>query len=66
MIQECTKSTHAPTHTNYTLEIEDVFRVERYGERERFTKGGWDKVEGQKVLWHGSRITNFAGILRYG
>ncbi|KAJ3049780.1 Poly [ADP-ribose] polymerase 1 [Rhizophlyctis rosea] len=66
MIEECTKSTHAPTHTNYTLEIEDVFRVERYGERDRFVGNGWDRIDNQKVLWHGSRITNFAGILSQG
>ncbi|KAJ3045123.1 Poly [ADP-ribose] polymerase 1 [Rhizophlyctis rosea] len=66
LVEECLRTTHAPTHTSYTLEIEDVLKVEREGERERFEKGGYDKLDNRKVLWHGSRVTNFAGILSQG
>ncbi|KAG8707140.1 hypothetical protein FRC09_002008 [Ceratobasidium sp. 395] len=48
--------------------IHALFRIERKGEQERWVSGGWDKV-GEKqrlLLWHGSRSTNFAGILKQG
>ncbi|KAG9073883.1 hypothetical protein FRC06_011089, partial [Ceratobasidium sp. 370] len=48
--------------------IHALFRVERKGEQERWISGGWDKVEEKQrlLLWHGSRSTNFAGILKQG
>ncbi|CCO26309.1 poly [Rhizoctonia solani AG-1 IB] len=48
--------------------IHALFRVERKGEQERWLGGGWDKVnDGERLLlWHGSRSTNFAGILKQG
>jgi hypothetical protein len=48
--------------------IHALFRIERKGEQERWVGGGWDKVDdGQRLLlWHGSRSTNFAGILKQG
>ncbi|KAG8690265.1 hypothetical protein FRC11_012818, partial [Ceratobasidium sp. 423] len=48
--------------------VHALFRIERKGERERWVSGGWDKVDaGQRLLlWHGSRSTNFAGILKQG
>ncbi|CAE6520139.1 unnamed protein product [Rhizoctonia solani] len=48
--------------------IHALFRIERRGEQERWVGGGWDKVDaGQRLLlWHGSRSTNFAGILKQG
>ncbi|QRW00536.1 poly(ADP)-ribose polymerase PARP protein [Ceratobasidium sp. AG-Ba] len=48
--------------------IHALFRIERKGEHDRWISGGWDKV-GEKqrlLLWHGSRSTNFAGILKQG
>ena len=38
-----------------------VFKIERKGESERYEKNS--KMSNRKLLWHGSRITNFAGIL---
>jgi len=37
----------------------------RRGEADRWTAGGYDKLQdGERLLlWHGSRATNFAGIL---
>ncbi|KAF8710590.1 hypothetical protein RHS03_02283, partial [Rhizoctonia solani] len=48
--------------------IHALFRIERKGEQERWLGGGWDKVNhGERLLlWHGSRSTNFAGILKQG
>lgn len=40
-----------------------MFKVEREGEVERFKE--FKGLPNKKLLWHGSRLTNFAGILRY-
>ncbi|OZC07954.1 hypothetical protein X798_05061 [Onchocerca flexuosa] len=55
-------NTHAPTHDQYRLEIIDIIRVKREGESERFKKN----IPNHYLLWHGSRITNYAGILSQG
>jgi poly [ADP-ribose] polymerase len=54
-------NTHAKTHQNYSLKIEEVFKIERNGEAARYKK--FNKLPNKKLLWHGSRLTNFAGIL---
>ncbi|XP_011308727.1 poly [ADP-ribose] polymerase [Fopius arisanus] len=64
IIQEYTKNTHADTHSHYQLEIEDVFVIKRQGEEKRFKP--FKKLPNRKLLWHGSRTTNFAGILCQG
>ncbi|KAL9100508.1 MAG: hypothetical protein Q9163_004131 [Psora crenata] len=48
--------------------LEDIFRVERRGEAERFTKSKFSKLKkhDRRLLWHGSRTTNFGGILSQG
>lgn len=48
--------------------VVDVFKVERNGEAELFSGAGFDALEsGQRMLlWHGSRTTNFGGILSQG
>ncbi|VDM07643.1 unnamed protein product [Wuchereria bancrofti] len=55
-------NTHAPTHDQYKLKIIDIIRVKRKGESERFKKN----IPNHYLLWHGSRITNYAGILSQG
>ncbi|XP_032677618.1 poly [ADP-ribose] polymerase [Odontomachus brunneus] len=64
MIEQYVKNTHATTHTQYELEIEDVFVVKRQGEEQRYKP--FKKLSNRKLLWHGSRTTNFAGILSQG
>ncbi|KAL3275884.1 hypothetical protein HHI36_020621 [Cryptolaemus montrouzieri] len=64
IIQEYVKNTHAETHSSYELEIVDVFQVERQGEKKRFKP--FRKLHNRMLLWHGSRTTNFAGILSQG
>lgn len=58
------KNTHAPTHQNYTLDLEEIFELDRHGERERFD--AYANLHNRKLLWHGSRLTNFVGILSLG
>jgi poly [ADP-ribose] polymerase len=57
-------STHA--HIKYT--VEDIFRIKREGEFDRFNTSAHSKIENsnRRLLWHGSRSTNFGGILSEG
>ncbi|XP_033328280.2 poly-(ADP-ribose) polymerase [Megalopta genalis] len=64
LIEEYVKNTHAATHDQYDLNIEDVFTVKRQGEDSRYKP--FKKLPNKKLLWHGSRTTNFAGILSQG
>jgi len=61
IIEQYVKNTHAETHSSYSLKIQDVFKVIRTGEEKRFKP--FKKLHNRKLLWHGSRITNFAAIL---
>lgn len=58
------ENTHAPTHTNYKLEVEEIFKIVRKGEDRRFKP--FKKLHNRQLLWHGSRLTNFVGILSHG
>lgn len=58
--------TRGYTH-NANYEIENIFRIERKGERERFNKSVFsESIQDRRLLWHGSRVTNFGGILSQG
>ncbi|KAJ5290934.1 hypothetical protein N7478_000185 [Penicillium angulare] len=56
----------ATHHINYT--VIDIFRVEREGEEARFQSSPYAKIQNsdRRLLWHGSRSTNFGGILSQG
>lgn len=61
--------TRGATH-NADYKVEQIFRIERRGEFERFDKSDFGAVPKSKsdrrLLWHGSRVTNFGGILSQG
>ncbi len=57
-IVQYVKNTHAATHNHYDLEVEEVFKLDRQGERDRFSS-----LNNRQLLWHGSGVTNFCGIL---
>eukprot|EP00727_Mastigamoeba_balamuthi_P014275 m51a1_g9470 hypothetical protein (661) ;mRNA; f:574726-577270 len=54
----------ANTHPRNTPRIKQVFKLQRAGEADRFApkKGLGNRM----LLWHGSRLTNFVGILSQG
>ncbi|KAG9698518.1 PARP-domain-containing protein, partial [Aureobasidium melanogenum] len=54
-------STH---HVKY--EVQDIFRIQREGEFERFDKSEYSVGSDRRLLWHGSRSSNFGGILSQG
>lgn len=58
------QNTHAHTHTKYTIEIEEIFEISRHGEERRYES--YQRLHNRKLLWHGSRLTNFVGILSHG
>ncbi|RVW54624.1 Poly [ADP-ribose] polymerase 2-A [Vitis vinifera] len=64
MIAKYMENTHAETHSNYTVDIVQIFRVSREGEVERFRK--FSSTKNRMLLWHGSRLTNWTGILSQG
>ncbi|KAK9708347.1 hypothetical protein K7432_009695 [Basidiobolus ranarum] len=66
LINNYVKNTHGETHSGYTLEVLEAFQLERSTEPERWLEGGCDKIGNRKLLWHGSRLSNFVGILSQG
>lgn len=64
IIMEYVKNTHAATHNTYTLEVQEIFKINREGERQRYRP--FEELHNRQLLWHGSRTTNYAGILSQG
>jgi poly [ADP-ribose] polymerase len=61
-LQESRGSTHGHQYT-----VESIFRIERQGEYDRFDNSDFGKMsQNRRLLWHGSRCTNFGGILSSG
>ncbi|KAF7818406.1 Poly [ADP-ribose] polymerase 1 [Senna tora] len=65
LIEKFLHTTHAPTHTDWSLELEEVFSLEREGEFDKYAPHR-EKLGNRMLLWHGSRLTNFVGILNQG
>ncbi|KAF7260628.1 hypothetical protein EG68_01787 [Paragonimus skrjabini miyazakii] len=64
-IVEYTRRTHGSTHRHYSLTVEAIFDVERPDEKQRFDN--FKPAQHNKLLlWHGSRRTNWVGILSQG
>lgn len=56
--------TRGSTHSaNY--QVAQIFRIERAGEFDRFD-ASHSTPRDRRLLWHGSRCTNFGGILSQG
>ncbi|KAL6489704.1 hypothetical protein MHYP_G00000490 [Metynnis hypsauchen] len=62
VIEKYLQSTHAATHSDYTMTVLDVFSVDREGERDHFLS----QLHNRTLLWHGSRLSNWVGILSQG
>ncbi|KAJ0967276.1 hypothetical protein J5N97_024193 [Dioscorea zingiberensis] len=65
LVEKYLLNTHAPTHKDWTLELEEVFTLDREGEIDKYAPYR-DKLQNKMLLWHGSRVTNFVGILSQG
>ncbi|KAL2265907.1 hypothetical protein VTJ83DRAFT_5259 [Remersonia thermophila] len=65
-LQEYLLETRGATH-GHTYTVENIFRIERRGEHARFDDSVFGKMhQNRRLLWHGSRATNFGGILSQG
>ncbi|KAI1166566.1 PARP-domain-containing protein [Nemania serpens] len=63
-LQDYLTGTRGMTHSaNY--QTAQIFRIERHGEFDRFD-ASHGTVRDRRLLWHGSRCTNFGGILSQG
>ncbi|KAM8850853.1 poly [ADP-ribose] polymerase 2 isoform 1-T1 [Spinachia spinachia] len=62
VIEKYLHSTHASTHCDYTMTLLDIFSVDREGERNNFLS----QMHNRTLLWHGSRLSNWVGILSQG
>lgn len=62
--QDYLLNTHAPTHSSYSFEVMEIFKVSRDGEDKSFEK--WKNLPNHQLLWHGSRLSNWTGILSQG
>jgi len=47
------------TKGSVKVEIFDIYRIDREGESKKYKKN----IGNEYLLWHGSRLTNFVGIL---
>ncbi|XP_065064179.1 poly [ADP-ribose] polymerase 2-like [Rhopilema esculentum] len=61
VIEKYLQKTHAKTHNTYKMEVQEIFKVEKDEEIENFNDCG-----NRMLLWHGSRLTNYVGILKQG
>jgi hypothetical protein len=62
LIADYVKNTHASTHSQYSLEPLDIYRVERPDEEKKYKKN----LGNDMLLWHGSGTANYVGILSQG
>ncbi|KJH45001.1 Poly(ADP-ribose) polymerase catalytic domain protein [Dictyocaulus viviparus] len=55
-------NTHGATHTLFDLDVVDIIRIDRAGEKEKFKS----EIGNRRLLWHGSSNANYGGILSQG
>ncbi|KAK0383695.1 hypothetical protein NLU13_9606 [Sarocladium strictum] len=66
LLEKYLNATRGSTH-NVNYEVQNIWRIERPYEYERFDKSPFASIESdRRLLWHGSRCTNFGGILSQG
>ncbi|XP_064640278.1 poly [ADP-ribose] polymerase 2-like [Lineus longissimus] len=61
MVEDYLQSTHASTHNQYKMVVEDVLVCDKKDEKDQFVDHG-----NKMLLWHGSRLSNWVGILKQG
>ncbi|KAJ0229909.1 hypothetical protein HA466_0311460 [Hirschfeldia incana] len=64
MVAKYMENTHAKAHSGYTVEIAQLFRASRAVETDNFQQ--FSSSKNRMLLWHGSRLTNWVGILSQG
>ncbi|KAJ6640213.1 Poly [ADP-ribose] polymerase [Pseudolycoriella hygida] len=64
LLEEYAKITNYQPNDDYKLEIDEIFKLSRNGEDERFER--FKCFRNRYLLWHGSFLSNFASILCHG
>jgi len=64
LITKAISETHAATHDTYKMRVGKIFKVERPGEASAFSRDPCQ--DNKRMLWHGSRLSNWASILKHG
>ena len=64
MVEKYMKDTHGPTH-RFKAKLRNLWCIEREGEHSEYTSKHKDN-HNRMLLWHGSRFTNWVGILSKG
>ncbi|XP_019406185.1 PREDICTED: poly [ADP-ribose] polymerase 2 isoform X1 [Crocodylus porosus] len=62
VLEQYLLTTHAPTHRDYSMELLEAFALRRPSEETTFRADLPNRV----LLWHGSRLGNWMGILSQG
>lgn len=66
LLETYLQGTCGSTHS-VDYKVQNIFRIERRGERDRFNQSQFSgPIRDRRLLWHGSRATNFGGILSQG
>jgi len=63
MIKEMVENTQSQQF-DFKIELEEIFELKRIGETERFAP--YTKLPHHRLLWHGSRLSNYIGLLSQG
>jgi len=64
LVQRYVNNTHGQTHSSYRLDVVGVYAVSRHEEEKRYE--AWRDNSNRQLLWHGSRLSNYVGILSQG
>lgn len=64
LLEEYALVTNHQMNDEYELEIDEIFKLSRQGEGERFEP--FKNCTNRYLLWHGSFLSNFVSILRHG
>ncbi|KAL2834935.1 poly polymerase catalytic domain-containing protein [Aspergillus cavernicola] len=66
-LEQYLSESRGATH-NLKYRVIDIFRIERQGEYDRFSSSSFASLKNsnRRLLWHGSRSTNYGGILSQG
>ncbi|KAL4817969.1 poly polymerase catalytic domain-containing protein [Aspergillus spinulosporus] len=66
-LEKYLSGTRGATH-GVRYKVIDIFRIERQGEHDRFKSSPYAGIinSNRRLLWHGSRSTNYGGILSQG
>ena len=62
IIEKYIKTNHGTLHRFLKTSIEDIFKVYKETDNKQFKK----HIGNRMLLWHGSRLTNWCGILKQG